>query len=265
MALSRRRPRMKQKPRSHLEQIAVHQAQRKRRRGLLLAVVIYALVGFLILPAIVKWQLRKQLPGLTHRLAEVKQVRINPFALSLTIRGLSLTETNGTPFAAFDEFYANFELSSIFHWAWTFDEIRLVHPTANIVRLKSGDFNFSNLLNAEATTNPPSAPPALLVQSLLVTNGLVTVTDELVQPTFHTAYGPINVDMTDFNTHREAEEPYSFVATTGEGESFAWSGRFSLRQLRSRGQFRLNGIPPHKYGPYLGHFTTVQVQQDSLD
>lgn len=257
---------MKQTPKSPPEQIAARQAQRKRRRRwMLAAVVVYALVGFLILPAIVKWQLRKQLPGLTLRVAKVEQVRMNPFVLSLTIRGLSLTETNGTPFAAFDEFYANFQLSSLFRWAWTFDEIRLVHPTANLVRLKSGDFNFSNLLDLYASTNPPSAPPSLLIQSLIVTNGLVTVTDELVQPTFHTTYGPINVDMTDFNTHRDPEEPYSIVATTGEGESFAWSGRFSLRQLRSRGQLKLSGIPPKKYAPYVAHFTTVQVQEGVLD
>jgi uncharacterized protein involved in outer membrane biogenesis len=237
------------------------------RRRVAIGVAIYAVIGFFILPAIIKWQLRKQLPALSLRQAEVKQVRVNPFVLSLTIRGLVLTETNGTPFAAFDEFYANFQLSSIFRGAWTFDEIRLVHPTAKLVRLADGNFNFSNLLstNQPATTNPPSAPPSLLIRTLLVTNALVTVTDEMTEPDFHTTYGPINVDMTDFNTHRDAEEPYSIIATTTEGETFAWSGRFSLRQLRSRGQFKLSGIPPHKYGPYAAHFTTVQIQQGTLD
>ena len=56
-----------------------------------IALVIYSLLGFLVLPAVVKWQLRKQLPGLTHRVAKVEQVRMNPFALSLTVRGLALT------------------------------------------------------------------------------------------------------------------------------------------------------------------------------
>lgn len=229
--------------------------------------LVYAVLGFFILPAIIKWQLRKQLPALTHRQAEVKQVRMNPFALSLTIRGLSLTETNGTAFAAFDEFYANFQLSSLFHWAWTFGEIRLVHPTANLIRLADGSFNFSNLINTNAApaTNPPSPPPPLLIQSLLVTNAVVTITDHTTPQTFHTAYGPINVSLTDFNTHREKEEPYSFIATTGEGETFSWSGRFSLRELRSRGQFKLTGIPPAKYGPYLAQFTTAQLQRGTLD
>lgn len=233
----------------------------------LIGLLIYALLGFLILPEVLKWQLRKQLPLLTHRLAKVEQVRMNPFALSLTIRKLALTETNGTAFAAFDELYVNFELSSIFHQAWTFGEIHLTHPTANLIRFDNGAFNFANLAstNAAAATNPPAAPPAVLIQSLLVTNAIVTVTDYTTPQTFRAAYGPINVTLTDFNTHREKEEPYSFVATTSDGETFAWAGRFSLSQMRSQGQFKLSGIPPAKYSAYLALFTTLQVQRGKLD
>lgn len=241
--------------------------QRRWVKVAIIGLLGYALCGFLVLPAVLKWQLRKQLPGLTHRLAKVDQVRMNPFALSLTVRGLALTETNGAPFIAFDELYVNFQLSSIFRRAWTFGEIRLTHPTANLIRFTDGAFNFANLAttNAAAATNPPAAPPALLIQSLLVTNAVITVTDHTTPQVFHTAYGPINVALTDFNTHREKEEPYSFVATTSEGETFSWSGRFSLNQLRSRGQFMLTGIPPAKYAPYLAQFTTVQVQQGRLN
>lgn len=259
---------MKRKRPVPIEKLAPKSPRKRHwRRRALIGLVIYAALGFLVLPAIIKWQLRKQLPSLTHRQVAVQQVRMNPFALSLTIRGLSLTETNGDAFAAFDEFYANFELSSLFHWAWTFGEIRLVHPTANLVRLADGSFNFSNLLNTNAppATNPPAPPPAILIESLLVTNGLVNITDHTTPQTFRTAYGPINVNLTDFNTHQEQEEPYSFVATTGEGESFSWSGRFSLSRLRSRGQFKLAGIPPAKYGPYLAQFTTLQVARGTLD
>ncbi len=231
------------------------------------ALAIYSLLGFLVLPAVVKWQLCKQLPGLTHRMAKVEQVRMNPFALSVTVRGLALTETNGAAFVAFDELYVNFQLSSVFHRAWTFGEIRLVHPTANLIRFDDGAFNFANLAstNAATTTNLPAAPPAVLIQSLLVTNAVVTVTDFTTPQTFRAAYGPVNIALTDFNTHREKEEPYSFVATTGDGETFAWSGRFSLNQLRSQGQFKLSGIPPAKYAPYLAQFTTVQVEHGKLD
>lgn len=258
----------RRKPQSPLPVLTPLPARRRRwlRIGGIV-VVLYALLGFFVLPAVVKWQLRKQLPILTHRVAKVDQVRMNPFALSLTIRKLVLTETNGTAFAAFDELYVNFELSSIFHQAWTFGEIHLTHPTANLIRFEDGGFNFANLAgaNAAATTNPPAPPPAVLIQSLLVTNAVVTLTDFTTPQTFRAAYGPMNIALTDFNTHLAPEEPYSFAATTSDGESFSWSGRFSLNQLRSRGEFRLRNIPPAKYAPYLARFTTLQVRQGKLD
>jgi hypothetical protein len=226
-----------------------------------IALLIYAVLGFLVLPAILKWQLRKQLPALTHRAAEVKQVRINPFALSLTLRGVSLTESNGAPFAAFDELYVNFQLSSVFRGAWTFGDIRLVHPTANLVRLAEGGFNFSNLAgtNSVPNTNPPAPPPAVLIQSLLVTNAVVTFADETTSPSFKADYGPINLAIRDFTTQRDAHGPYTFVATTSDGETFAWSGRISVNPPRSYGRFDLSGITPAKYAAYLAQFTTVQL------
>lgn len=237
------------------------------QKWLLVVVVVYSLLGFFILPAIVKWQLRKQLPALTYRQAEVKQVRMNPYALSLTVRGVTLTETNGTPFAGFDELYVNFQLSSIFRWAWTFGEIRVVHPTANVIRLADGSFNFSNLINTNSppATNPPTAPPAIIVHSLLVTNAVVTFADQATPKPFNTIYGPINLALDDFTTRHAKHGPYTFVATTGDGESFSWSGRISVNPPQSTGQFKLTGIPPAKYGPYLAHFTTVRIESGKLD
>jgi hypothetical protein len=237
------------------------------QKWLLIGVVVYSLLGFFILPAIVKWQLRKQLPALTHRHAEVKQVRMNPYALSLTVRGVTLTETNGAPFAGFDELYVNFQLSSIFRWAWTFGEIRVVHPTANVIRLADGSFNFSNLINTNLPpdTNPPAGLPAIIVHSLHVTNAVVTFADQATPKPFHTVYGPIHIALDDFTTRPAKHGPYTFVATTGDGETFSWSGRVSVNPPQSTGQFKLTGIPPAKYGPYLAHFTTVRVENGTLD
>ena len=79
--------------------------------------VSYTLIGFFILPAIIKWATCKQLPVLTHRQVKLDQVRMNPYTLSRSpSASWHFTETNGTPFAGFDELYVNFQLSSLFRW-----------------------------------------------------------------------------------------------------------------------------------------------------
>src|SRR5688572_3120486 len=162
----------------------------RRKKYVLVGLLLYVVIGFFVVPPIIKWQLHKQLPTYTHRHAMVKQVRVNPFTLSLTVRGLSLTETNGTPFAGFDELYVNFQLSSLFRWAWTFGEIKVAGPTANVIRFADGQFNFSDLVTSSPSSDKPFALPPALVQRLNVTNALLTVTDNMTPTPFHTIYGP---------------------------------------------------------------------------
>src|SRR5271154_5368214 len=93
------------------------------------ALVVYTVVGFLVVPAIIKSQMLKRLPDLTKRQATIENVKFNPYALSLTIDGLALKETNGDVFSSFDQFYGNFQpFASLFHLTWVFDNVHLQKP-----------------------------------------------------------------------------------------------------------------------------------------
>ena len=237
----------------------------RRKKFLLIGLLLYAVIGFFIVPPIIKWQLHKQLPTYTHRKATVKQVRVNPFALSLTVRGLALTETNGTPFVGFDELYVNFQLSSLFRWAFTFSEIKVTSPTANLVCFADGQFNFSDLLTNSAPSDKPFKLPPALIQRLNITNASLSFVDHTTPRPFRTVYGPTHVELKNLSTRPDEHGPYSIVAKTDEGEAFSWSGTVSLNPPASRGEFKLLNIPPSKYGPYLAHFTTMRAARGRLD
>src|SRR5579859_7833687 len=120
--------------------------------------VAYVLIGFFVLPPLIRWQMLKRLPQITKRQAAIRQVKFNPLTLSLTIRDLALSEPDGRPFASWDELYINFQSSSLFRWAWTFKEIRLVRPFGEVLLFKDGRLNFANMF--VPATNGPSAPAA---------------------------------------------------------------------------------------------------------
>ena len=175
-----------------------------------------------MLPALVKWQMVKQLPRFTHRAARVESVRLNPYALSFGIRGFALTEPDGSTFASFSNFYVNFEAcSSLFHWRWTFKEVRLGSPYGYVAILTNGQFNFADLLtNAPATnsTTQTAKPfPAVLIESLAITNGVLAAADFYRATPFQTWFKPIEVRLTNFTTRPRQESPYQFTASTGEG------------------------------------------------
>src|ERR1039458_8533966 len=136
----------------------------KRRQGaagrwairIAIVLVLYTVIGFFVLPAIIKSQMLKRLPALTHRRVTIQDVKLNPYALSFTLRGFSLTETNGDEFASLGELYVNFESISLLKRGFVFKEISVKKPSANIVRLADGSFNFANLLTNAA---PAGATP----------------------------------------------------------------------------------------------------------
>src|SRR5208283_3629448 len=126
--------------------------ERRHRRmkswavGVGIGFVLFNVFSFFVLPAAIKSQMLKRLPALTHRHVAVREVKLNPYALSFTLRGFSLTETNGDEFVALDELYVNFKPVSLLKRGFVFGEIHVKKPSANIVRLADGTFNFSNLL-----------------------------------------------------------------------------------------------------------------------
>jgi hypothetical protein len=227
----------------------------------------YTVIGFFVVPAIIKSQMIKRIPPIALRQVSIEQVKFNPYALSLTIRGFSLKEPNGDVFLSFDQLYVNFQLSSIFRRKFTFAEISLVKPFAQVSWLPDHTFNFANIL----TNLPPSPPgppkplPALLVFQFSVTNGAVAVADLSRKTPFRTEFIPIDVNLTNLTTVRDKNSPYSFIARTGEGEVFAWGGYLSLNPLSSAGTFRLGGFAIPKYAPYANDYARFQIAGGKVD
>jgi hypothetical protein len=99
---------------------------RRRKLGRWLAglFLFYTILGFFILPPIIRAVVARQISRQLNREVSIQKVRLNPFALSITIRGLMIKDKDGQPFVSWDELYVNFQLSSFFGRAWVFKEVR---------------------------------------------------------------------------------------------------------------------------------------------
>lgn len=229
------------------------------------AFVLYSITGFLILPAIVKWQIRHQLPAITRRNVEVAQVRVNPYTLSLTVRGLKLTEPDGKPFASLDEFHANFESVSLLRWRWQFREIKLTAPALWLVVHPDGTPNIANLMPASSTApSSPSTLPRLVVETLAIAAGSVDVTHHALARPFHHRIDPVDVILRDFSTLPERDRPYSFTARTAAGETFTWSGDISINPVRSEGTIECHNIALSQYMAVLPETFRARIDSGLL-
>src|SRR6516165_8110860 len=117
-----------------------------RRRKLVLWIfgllVFYAILGFLILPPIVRAIAVKQLSQQLDREVSIEKIKINPFAFSTTIRGLLIKDKDGQPFISWDEVYVNFQLISFLRHPWVFREITVTGPFVRAQMNKDYTFNF---------------------------------------------------------------------------------------------------------------------------
>ncbi len=230
--------------------------------------LVYIIVGFLVLPAVIKSQLIKRLPEVTKRQVAIADVKLNPFALSYTMRGFSLTETNGETFVSVGELYVNFELgSSILNGAWTLGEVSVKEPFGQVTRKADGTFNFENLIPAADTNAVKEVKPlpAVMMELLSIEGGTVAFTDETRPGPFKTKIAPIKFDLTQLTTRPDKNSPYAFTASDDAGMKLSWSGRVAVQPPSSTGKLKIEGVYLPKYAGYMSEFFAGEIAQGTVN
>lgn len=163
------------------------QSQKARKIALrcLIALIIYAVLGFLVLPPLIKPVLIEKLGQALHRPVAIESLSINPFALSVTLDSMAIQEREGAEtFASFNSLYLNLETSSLFRGGPVLREIRLAKPRLRIVRLKDKQYNVSDLIDEFMATPESDAPtPAFSLNNIQLTDGVVEFDDRPVEET----------------------------------------------------------------------------------
>src|ERR1039458_7514831 len=131
----------------------------------------YTVLGFLILPPIVRLIAVKQLSAQLDRRVTIQQVRLNPYRLSATIRGLLIQDKDGAPLVSWDQAYVNLQLASLFTHAWVFKEVSLSQPFVRVRVNKDYTLNFSDIV-ARLTPTIPSPSSETRKRSLWRINRL---------------------------------------------------------------------------------------------
>lgn len=223
---------------------------RRRRRTVIaaLAIGLYALAGFVIVPAILRAKVPALLAETLGRPVTIESIRLNPFALSLGVHGLRVDDTDGQPFVSFNDLYVNVQSSSIFRRALTLEAVALTAPQIRLRVLPDGKPSFVDIEERLASSGDSSQPPPepsepfpVVIRHARIERGSVTIRDESRPTPFEETIEPIDIAVDDFATRRDGEtdSPYSFGATTANGATLTWEGTISILPVRSRGEIRL--------------------------
>jgi uncharacterized protein involved in outer membrane biogenesis len=229
--------------------------------------LLYAIVGFFVVPRIARGQIEKQARAMLHREATVSRVRFNPFALSAVIEGLDLKDRDNGALLHIDRLSADFEASGIFRRAWRFREIVIAGPHVVARIAADGRLSVADLFERkeEAPAKPPTALPRLIVDRFRVQGGAAEFVDESRTPRFVEAVSPLDLELHGLTTIPDVSGDHSITLGLEQGARIRWSGRQTVEPLRFEGQVAIDDIRLPRLWNYLDAAIPLEMREGRAD
>ena len=235
---------------------------------LALLIGLYAIAGFWLAPKLVRNALMEEIPatlvGVTPTIGEI---HINPFLLQVEVKDFSLAGTQGTRLIGFGRLFIDFQVSSIWHRAYTFNQIELAAPFANAVIFKDGALNLAQLSPKAPDKPQPKSKepiPALRIGSFKVTAGLLAFDDRRRPSDFATRLEPINFELQNFTTGVDGGR-FTFTGRSKLDERIEWHGHVAVNPIESDGEFQVAGLQAHTIWSYLEDQLSFLVNSGKID
>ena len=244
--------------------------QKKLKIALAIVVAVfalYALLGFLAVPYVIQRSLESYATEQLDRKMSIGEVRVNPLLFRLEMKDVALTERDGAPIAGFGRLVADFEISSIGRWAWTFAEIRLEAPALRADIGPDGRLNLAVLMDKfpKAAPRQDARPPRLLLQHVVVSEGSLALHDRSGATPAAAEIRPINFELRDISTIPDSHGAYAVSMRLQDGGAFRWKGDVSLAPLSSQGEVSVKGVRPATAWRFLRDELALEQPRGELD
>jgi Domain of Unknown Function (DUF748) len=229
---------------------------------------LYALAGFVWAPKLVRNALVTDIPKtLVGVTPSVGDIHINPFLLQVQVNDFYLTGSDGTKLVGFSRLFVDFEVSSLWHRAYTFSNIDIDSPFANAVIFKDGRLNLAQLSPRPSDKPAPKSNepiPALRIGSFKVTGGFLSFDDRRRPSDFATRLEPINFELQNFTTGVDGGR-FTFTGMSKLGERVEWHGHLAVQPIESDGEFQIAGLQAHTIWEYLEDQLSFEVNSGKID
>ncbi|WP_045226467.1 DUF748 domain-containing protein [Methyloterricola oryzae] len=213
------------------------------------SLLLYTLIGFLLLPALVRHFVPKLAADMLQRQAAVGEVRFNPYTFTFETKDLALREADGQPILTLGRLFLDFDPSGfISERAITVADLRLEAAAATLVRSRDGDLNVSKLaasLPKSEEPPPPTSdepPPRVLVRHFALTETAFTFRDLTKATPLTESVEHLGLEVHDFTTLPEQQGNYTIAANLPDGGKLTWKGEVSVVPLASQGELAIESL-----------------------
>lgn len=234
----------------------------KYKRGLLylsLFVAVLTVLGGLLLPRWAQPRLETALSSALQRQVTIGSIDFNPFIMKATLHQVNITD-KGAPFVRFKSLALDVGLASLWRMAPVFNEITLIEPQLDIVRLDATRFNFSDLLTQKEQKKTDSGLPKFSLNNIRLEKGTINFTDRLLNSSQKVSDLQLALPFISTLSHRVNEYIQPSLSGKLNGTAFKLEGSSKpfTTQRFTRLSFNLHDL---NIPQYAGYFTLPNALQ----
>ncbi len=209
-------------------------------------IVFYTLAGFFLAPYLVRHYVPQIVQEQLKKQAAIGEVRFNPYVFTFEANDFRMDEPDGQPITGFKRLFVDFELKSLFKWAWTFRQVSLEEPHVNAVIAKDGVLNLAGLAPpSETPVTPPEkekGPLPLIVEEFSIEQGRIDFTDQRESKPASITLKPLQLQIKNLTTLPGQEGPKSITANIADGGTMRWTGEIGLNPVVTQGSFAIENV-----------------------
>ncbi|MFZ3203075.1 MAG: DUF748 domain-containing protein [Pseudomonas sp.] len=242
----------------------------KRAAGaLLIAVALYSLLGFLIVPGIGLRIANQQLAQYSNAPARLERLQLNPFSLEANLWGLHIGEP-GQEQVAFERLHANLQLDSLWRGILHLSAVELDKPQTQLLFAKDGTLNLTQLFKlpprAEPVTEePPSEPFPLRIAYIKLVGGNLHFEDLRPSEPIEFVYDDLSFELHNLSTLPDDSAEMTLVATGPRGGRLDWNGQVSLVPISSSGSLKISDGKMKAFWPYVRDAVPLVLEEGVID
>ena len=231
--------------------------------------LLYTMVGFIIIP----WLVRTQAPTLLKEKFNlnimVQSLTFNPFTFEVTLNNLSLSDAHAKKLLDIKSFYLNYEPSYLFQKEIFVKSIRIDEPNAMLQISPEGKLNLAELLppsspSENQTPTNTSLPVSFLVEQINIQKGHLLFEDLSAQKPFSLPIGPINYTINNFSLDKDDLSIHALKMALKNEEKITLASSLSINPLKLHGELTLTAIELKDFWAYGMPSTKAQLTQGSV-
>ena len=236
--------------------------------AVLIAIALYSVLGFLILPGVGLRIINQQLANHATVPARLDRLEFNPFSLELTLWGFRVGEP-GKEQVGFERLYTNLQADSLWTKALHLADVQLDKPKTELLFNKDGTLNLTQLFKLPASeptpSDPESKPFPLRIDNIKLADGYLHFTDMRPGEPIEFLYDSMDLELKNLSTLPDDNADMTLVAAGPAGGRIDWTGTLSLVPITSTGKLKVTDGKMKVWWPYVRDALPLALEDGVLN